>query len=572
MLMSNGSTSAPVSKIASWLPLAAAMLAGAVAPLGWAPVGWWPLALAAYALLFGLLRRAGTVWRAALLGTCFGIGLHASGHGWIAEALHRHGGLGASSAVLSAGVVAIYLALFIAVPCGLLHALDRPRSAARQGGVSSRAAEAGLPRSPSPSSSILVSALAYASLLTFGEWARSLGFNGYTSLSLGYALVDSRFAGYLPVGGLYLASWAALLASAALALAWEALRAMRVRKARQGPAASGGSASRPLTVAAVSILPLLLAAGGWALQHIAWSEADGPPLSYRLIQSNIAQASKFDPVLLRRHVAQLVEQIEAAPADLIVTAETAFPMSFHALPVATVPRLQRFSRSSGSHVFIGVASTAANGNVHNSTVLFTPRSALARYDKARLMPFGEYSPAGFGWFTASLAIPLKDLSAGRATQPPFAVVVRGHTHRIGTLICHEDLIGRDGRQRALSSGLLINPSNLAWFDGSVAIAQRLQIARVRALEVGRPLLRATNTGITAHIDTDGRIVGHLPAGRDAVLSATVQPMRGATPYLRFGDALPLTVCLLGALPALGWWAARRRGEGQPSGETPNSQA
>jgi apolipoprotein N-acyltransferase len=556
------------------LAAAAAGLAGAIAPLGWAPVEWWPLALGAYGVLFGLVRRTDSAWRAALLGTVFGVALHLGGHGWIASALHRHAGLGAASAALSTLVVALYLALFIAVPCGLVRALGRAN--AHRGATTRRGDAASAARAAPGGTSALISALAYASFLTLCEWARSLAFNGYTSLSLGYALVDTWFAGYLPVGGLYLASWTGLLASAALAVAWDGPRQAPRDQARRhlaGPSVPSSSPpSRPLTLLPalpVALLLVPLAAGGWALQRVDWIEPDGPALSYRLIQSNIAQADKFDPARVRRHAARLVEQIEAAPADLIVTAETAFPIGFNELPASTALRLQQFSRRSASHVFVGIATAGAGADVYNSIVHFTPQATLARYDKVRLMPFGEYGPAGFGWFTGAWAIPLKDLNAGPESQPPFVVAAHGHVQRVGTLICHEDLIGRDARARAATSALLINPSNLAWFDGSVAAEQRLQIARVRALEVGRPLLRATNTGITAQIEPGGRIAARLPAGQDGVLSASVQPMRGTTPYLLAGDALPLALCLLGLMPA-GATLAAARGR-QPSGETPISQ-
>ncbi|MDO8892968.1 MAG: apolipoprotein N-acyltransferase [Sulfurimicrobium sp.] len=155
----------------------------------------------------------------------------------------------------------------------------------------------------------------------------------------------------------------------------------------------------------------------------------------------------------------------------------------------------------------------------------------------------EYSPTGFSWFTGSLNIPLKDMSPGGRNQAPFALGIQ----RVGTLICHEDLTGQEVRRWLPSATLLLNPSNLAWFEGSLAIGQRLQIVRMRALESGRPILRVTNTGVTAQIDAQGRVLGRLPVSVEGVLSGTVQPQQGVTPYGRWGDwpaVLASAMCVL----------------------------
>lgn len=113
----------------------------------------------------------------------------------------------------------------------------------------------------------------------------------------------------------------------------------------------------------------------------------------------------------------------------------------------------------------------------------------------------------------------------------------GELIRVGTLICHEDLSQADARRWAGEVGLLINPGNLAWFEGTWALPQRLQVAQIRALEIGRPLLRTTNTGVTAHIDGKGRVVAQLPLDVGGVLSGVVQPTTGPTPFARFGNLL-----------------------------------
>ncbi|HUY01660.1 MAG TPA: apolipoprotein N-acyltransferase [Rhodocyclaceae bacterium] len=482
--------------------LAAAGLSGAISVLGWAPFGWWLLPLLTYAMLFRLLGTTRTAWQAGALGLAFGFGLHLAGHGWVLAALHRQSGLALVPAALATTAFVCYLALFTALPCALWRTMVK-------GGASR-----------------LSSGSVFAALTTIAEWSRSLFFNGFTSLSLGYSLADTPLSGYAPVVGVYGLSCLGYGLSAALA------------------SKRGGLRSSVLMVAA-------MVAGGLVLGGIAWVEPDGPALRYRLIQTNVEQHRKFDPRYAGRQMQRLLGLIEQGPADLIVTPETAFTVALNDLPGDTLSELQRFSRASRSHLLLGIATTSANAEDHNSVIQIAPDARrIARYDKVRLMPFGEYAPAGFAWFSAALDIPLKDLSPGLPGQRPLIL----GSARIGTLICHEDLIGRDLRRWLPEASLLINPSNLAWFEGSLAIGQRLQIVQMRALESGRPILRVANTGVTALIDHRGRVLERLPEMQQASLSGQVQPMRGMTPYARLGD---LPIVAASAAYALLYWLMRR---------------
>lgn len=200
---------------------------------------------------------------------------------------------------------------------------------------------------------------------------------------------------------------------------------------------------------------------------------------------------------------------------------------------------------------LGIPTTAANSDGHNSLLHLAPEGpdragSIAQYHKVRLMPFGEYSPWGFGWFTRDLAIPLKDLSAGAESQSTFRI----GPQRAGVLICGEDDLGDEARRWVRSEGqasILINPSNLGWFEGSLAIEQRLQIARMRAIEVGRPVLRVANTGVTAHIDRQGTVVERLAAEREGELSGHIQGYSGLTPYAKGGNTTFLSVLALSLL-------------------------
>ncbi len=480
---------------------------GAASTIGWAPFGWWSLPLICYAALFYLLCRTTKTIDAALIGWAFGLGLHLTGHGWMYTALHSKTGMAIGMAAASTLFYLLYLATFTALPCALYKYVTKHQN----------------------STSIRIHhAVLLAALLTLGEWARSLLFNGFTSLSLGYSLIDTCLAGYAPVAGLYGVSFVGFCLAHCLTLLVTKITAITSMR----------------TAIRISMLMLVLTLTGWMLQKVEWVHALGQPLHYRLIQTNVAQGRKFDPLYAKQQAQHVTDLITQAPADLIVTPETVFTTFFNDLPNETLANMQQFSQRTSSHVFLGIATTAANSDGYNSIVHITPNSfAMPQYNKVRLMPFGEYSPVGFGWFTDLLHIPLKDMSAGQETQPPFVIHKHGTTWQIGSLICHEDGLGSEARRRAENANLLLNPGNLAWFEGSLAIEQALQIARMRALEVGRPILRVGNAGITAHIDARGNVVQQLAADQENILRGNVQATSGETLYTRMGDGVVVMLCV-----------------------------
>jgi len=497
--------------------VAIAGLFGAFSVLGWAPFGWWPVAIIGYAILFWLALNSASTIRACLLGLAFGFGLHLMGSGWVFGALHNKTGMALIPSVLSIFVFVMYLALFTAIPCLSWRALLKLNKGVALAG-----------RGSMPSFWVIVT---FAALLTLGEWARSLFFNGFTSLALGYSLIDTWLSGYAPVIGLYGLSWIGFFFSGTLV----------------------ALISRYRPAVGLNFVVVIIGVG-FVLSQATWVQPSGGLLHYRLIQSNVAQERKFDPLYVREQTLRLVDIIEHNAADLIVTPETAFPMFLNELPGDALSRLQQFSQRTRSHVFMGIASIAANSDGYNSVVRIAPdQGGIDQYNKVVLMPFGEYSPTGFAWFTKSLSIPLKDMSAGTREQAPFAIGAQ----QIGTLICHEDLTGEAARRWLPATTLLINPSNLAWFEGSLAITQRLQIVRMRALESGRPILRVTNTGITAHVDHRGRVMALLPETKEGVLDGHVQPVSGSTPYAIVGDWVAV---LGGALLLLLFGIAHRSSE------------
>jgi apolipoprotein N-acyltransferase len=516
-------------------------ISGGLSVLGWTPWAWWPIAVLCYSVLFCLLRSELSFWRATGIGLSFGAGLHGLGHGWIFSTLHQKTGLGLTPAVLSTVIFVAYLAVFTGFSGGSFVWLK-----AREKSNVERLTATHRSKLQNKTSFSILFAAYFATALSAGEYARSLFFNGFTSLSLGYALIDTWFSGFAPMAGVYMVSWSGFAVAALIAIFIEGM-------------------SRNRLIVGISIS--LIAGIGWKIGGIEWTRPIGVPLSFRLLQANVPQNRKFDPNYALQQTLHLIHVIQQHAADLIVTPETAFPQFLGELPASALTDLQKFSDKDGSHLFLGIATIAADSNGHNSVVHVSPTTkeqifsrvdTLTVHEKVRLMPFGEYSPWGFGWFTRSLAIPLKDLSPGPENQNPFHI----GRQQVGSLICHEDLVGDEALRwvrQSPGTTIFINPSNLAWFEGSIAIEQRLQIVRMRALEVARPILRVANTGVTAHINHLGKVESRLAIEDESVLSGRVQGVDGLTPYGRWGQTLYLALTLLCFLIAV-LLRRRRRAE------------
>ena len=475
--------------------VAAAVVAAAASPWAWAPLGWWPLVPMAFGVLLHSLTCARSLWSAWWLGWAFGTMTQLVGHRWMYTAMTTKAGIGPLEAGLEFGALSLYLGLSTSLATWAWKALHRGRG--QSGDV--------LPP--------VSSAVSFAVLITAAEWLRSLTFSGFSSLSVGYAFTDTWMRGYMPIGGVWCVSFMVLLGTA-LTYATTLLTS-RVKQAM------------------VSLAVIGIVAGGVELSQISWVQPSGAPLSYRLLQPNVSQDLKFDPAHTAQQIDALTHQLASAHADIILAPETAVPLFFTQLPAELIERWQSLSKAGGSHLYVGMPMLSEAGEAHNAMLHIDPSTqALTAYHKVRLMPFGEYTPRGFGWTTRDLALPLKDLVPGSPDQAP----LQGPGNRtIGMLMCQEEHSGEDARQVAAQAGVILNPSNLAWFDESAALAQRLQIVRVRAAETGRPILRSANTGITAHIDHTGQIKAASPERRHAQLSGLVQPMQGNTPYATLGN-------------------------------------
>jgi apolipoprotein N-acyltransferase len=313
-------------------------------------------------------------------------------------------------------------------------------------------------------------------------------------------------------------------------------------EARQGPGIVGAT-----------FLVLSLWIGGFALSHVRWTHPTGEPLSVALLQGNIPQEIKWTDEGLRATLITYRDLALASDARLIVLPETALPLFLHDVPPDYLGGLAAHAKRNRGDVLIGVPEREPGGAYFNSVVSLGTAS-MQSYRKWHLVPFGEFIPLRpvLAWIVGVLSIPLQDFTPG--TREPHPLEVAGE--RVAVNVCYEDAFGEEIIRQLPAATLLVNVSNVAWFGRSIAPRQHLQISQARALETGRYMLRATNTGMTAVIDERGQLVQAAPQFSTAAVSATVRGYSGATPYVRWGNSLALALCA--ALLALTVWLGRTR--------------
>ena len=481
-----------------------AALAGFVAVGAFAPFGLFPLAPLSLALLFSLLLRAQGVGQGFALGFGWGLGFFLGGVSWLYVALNRYGGMPPALAGFAIFLFCAYLALFPAT-VGALYARLRRGGLWRDG-------------------------LLVAGLWTIAEWLRGTLLTGFPWLAVGYSQTPpSPLAGFAPVIGVYGIGFIVAWIGALIAFApW--------RRASPAPA--------------VLLVVAVLAAGG-VLRKEIWTMPVGEPLSVVLLQTNIEQGLKWQPQMLQRWLQMNLDLVREHPAQLVVLPETTLPLLADQLPAGYLDTLSDSVEGVGGDLVLGLFTRNAEGQISNAAISLGV-AQRQHYAKRHLVPFGEYSPPSFGWFYEYAKIPMSDQTPGAVDQPPMAL----GGQQIAVNICYEDLFGAEIARRAAAATMQLNLSNLAWYGDSLAQPQHLQIARMRALETGRPMLRSTNTGMTAVIQPDGRVSEVLPAFQSGALRAQLQGYQGMTPYLEHGDRSALGIALGAVVVALAF--CRRR--------------
>jgi len=268
-----------------------------------------------------------------------------------------------------------------------------------------------------------------------------------------------------------------------------------------------------------------------------------------LLQGNVPQELKFVPGRYAETLATYAQLAERSRGRLIVLPETAIPRFLHEVEPEYLEHLKAIAAARGGDMLVGVPVLDAERQYYNALVSFGA-SPTQIYAKSHLVPFGEFLPPGFGWVVTVLRIPLGDFGRGAGEQRPLAVAGQ----RVAANICYEDAFGEEIVRPLPEASLLVNVSNVAWFGDSLAPAQHLRIARMRALETGRYMLRATNTGVTAIVDPRGTVAARLPGFTEGTLEGEVEGRTGATPYVRLGNALAVGLAFAG----IGWALLARR--------------
>lgn len=463
----------------------AAFPLGAAAVFCFAPFGFWWLAFPVCLGLFLRLRQAVGMRRALRIGGSFGLGFFLAGVSWIYVSLSVFGGMPGWLAGFATFLFCATMALYFVLFAGVFKRWQPV--------------------------GIVAQALFFGALWMLFDWLRGWLFTGFPWLALGYSQVNGPIAGFAPLLGVYglsliVATVAALLAQ------WRA--------------------GLPV------LLVVLLA--GFCLKQIAWTTPVGKPVSVALVQGNVAQEMKWEPSHFIRTLHLYRDLVREHPAALTVLPETAVPAFFDQLPPEFVADLKRDAQRQGGDLIMGAVT--GDSRAYWNTAVTLGASPTQSYSKHHLLPFGEFIPSGFSWFLQLARIPMSEFSRGPEQQPPFAIAGQ----QVAADICYEDVFGEEIIRALPAATMLVNISNTAWFGHSLAQPQHLQISQMRALETGRPMLRATNTGMTAVIRPDGEVQAVLSPFVTDVLEAQVQGYSGLTPYARGGNwgALLLALVLL----------------------------
>jgi apolipoprotein N-acyltransferase len=512
------SAATPLQRIiaAPWPQRATALLAGAGLTCAFAPYSCWWFALLSPALLIGLWSRAPRARDGAWLGFAFGLGTYATGTWWLYISIHV---LGQAPVWVALLVMAALVLIMSGYQAALGYVVVRwlPCRCARGWLVAIPAAWVVL------------------------EWFRGWFLSGFPWLSLGYSQTDSWLVGLAPVGGVHLISLALLVGAGALVTLLQSARAPL------------WSAQRLVALVAL-ILPWTLAL---QLRGVEWTKSAGAPTSVAILQGAVPQDMKW-LVSNQRTILDDYARLhaEALGARLIVWPESALPDLANLFP-EYISSVWSSGQRSGSDVLMGVMRLGDDKvNYYNSVLALGPGEP-AFYDKRHLVPFGEYFPVP-AWvrnWLRLMSLPYSDFTPGAEDQPPLQLAGL----KVAANICYEDAYPGILRRATRQASLIVTVTNDAWFGRSGARYQHFQIARLRAAESRRYLLRAANDGVSAIVDPSGAVVARAPEFTPAVLRGRIEPRAGNTPFLITGNSpvIGAAATVLSIMIAVPLWRRRK---------------
>ena len=481
-----------------------AFVLGSAMSLGFAPFGW---SILAPFLVLPLLYVCMTVSPRDAGGHAFwfGLGMFLTGTYWIYISVHVFGNAAPWIALLLMVGLAVIMAAFLWIAGWLISRLSQGE----------------------PWLTLLVAPAAWVLI----EWLRGWVFTGFPWLALGYGQIDTLYAGWAPVLGVYGVSFMLMVSASALLVVIM-------------------SAGAPRIVGIVAVvLPWLV--GGMLLLP-DWTEPAGKPMRTTIVQAGVSQDKKWE----RNQLLPIMEfyrssTLASADSEIVVWPEVAIP-ALDDLVGDYIRRVEGDVHRRKQSLVFGILERSfehsAEGQIYNSVILLGGAERQV-YRKRHLVPFGEYFPvpARVREWMKMQNLPYSDLAAGVDIQPLLATA---NGVKLAVAICYEDAYGAEQLYALPDANILINVSNDAWFGDSIAPHQHLEIARMRALEVGRYAIRSTNTGISAFIGADGALLEVGQQFKPQIMTADIEPRRGMTPYARGGNEPIIGFCL--AIIALFW--------------------
>jgi len=473
----------------SYLHMGLAVLAGAAMSLSFAPFELWWVAPVCIGCLYAIIQSNPSK-RAAWLGYLFGVGYFGVGVSWVYNSLHVFGGASPPIGVMLTAFLVLFLSLYPCLATYVFRRLTRIQHARMT----------------------VFNAAFFGAVWSISELLRAKILGGFPWILIGYSQTSGPLGSLAPIIGVYgigfvLVFWSVLLTTIAVP--------------KQPLITRIGS------IVAFVAVPVL----GIALSQLSFSTPTDEPFKVRIVQANIPQELKFSKERLKHSIEEYTSlSLDAEDdTDLILWPETAIPTYFRNIESTIAPFVQKMS-DRGIDVLSGGFYHDDGGN-YNAVRQLGGEKAV--YQKRHLVPFGEYVPFRFAfqWFSSLVTISTHDLSVPSTPVEPMVI---GDTP-LGLSICYEDTFGEEMRVLLPESTVLVNVSNDAWFGDSFAPHQHEQKARMRAREFSRPMVRATNTGVSSFIDEKGNVFGRIPLNKQGVLDRTVIPQQGQTPYAATGN-------------------------------------
>lgn len=482
-------------------------IAGAILPLAFSPVNFYFFAFLSPSILFYSFLFV-SPRRAAWLGWWFGMGFFGVGVSWGFVAIYVFGLSSVLTSVILTFIGVSLMAAYIALQ-GYLSILFIKKI--------------------NINNKVIVFVILFPLFWALLEWFRGWFLTGFPWLSLGYSQTDSLLSGYAAIFGVYGVSWLTALSSSLLFMFLF----------------SADNQKRLAFLLGLCAIGLV----GYFLSQVSWTEKIGKPLKVSLVQGNVEQISKWDPEHFKNRKQRYFNLTKKHwDSDLILWPENSLTVFYHDLEESVLMPLSSEARKHNSDIILGLPVLDKKKDEYFSSLLVVGESASVKdnfqfYHKNHLVPFGEYVPLAsvLRGLISFFDLPMSGFTPGKYHQK----LLTAAGQKIAPTICYEDAFGEDLIRFLPEATLLLNASNNAWYGDSFAPHQHLQISQMRALETGRDMMRVTTNGVSALVDYKGKIISRSPQFKAHVVTGMVQPRKGATPYVRWGNSIVLLVILLG---------------------------